>query len=196
MTLLDNKQLIENFSSPTRTRVQRDEQSYRDMYDVTFEELTECMNKYKKNVFVNDMKARWWRDKMDWAIKRYHDYAIAGNIKSHYIQKGISLKKSNVTFEHVIPGQQVRELLLAGLITIDQALNSPTCRVSKHFDKLLRDAGLVKHSPNCWIFFSRYIVAAKTAGIAIPEFETYNGHQVDPESWELPDHYRYFNVPI
>ncbi len=45
---------------------------------------------------------------LDHWIRRYHDYAIRGNIGSHYVASGI--KQGETVFEHVIPANVVRDM--------------------------------------------------------------------------------------
>jgi len=194
MSLLDNKHLIESFKGKTRSKVKRTDDAYREMYESTVEDLTEMIAVYKDLVLDNGIRSRRQRDKIDWTIKRYQRYCITEKIGSHYHQKGISLHSKDVTVEHVIPETIVREMLLDGVINIDQAINSPICRVSKQFDRALRKSGLVKMTPDPWFFFSRYVTAAKTASVALPEFETFNGQLITLETWSLIDHCQFFNI--
>jgi hypothetical protein len=91
-------------------------------------------------------------------------------------------------FEHVIPVNDLRELLLGEKITIQQALNSPTCMLHKGNDRKLTESGLVKSTPSRNFFFKRYI----SLGVQI---KTYNGYQVDNlETWSLSDHYKFFKI--
>lgn len=196
MSLQQRKDLIENYRVKEHPRVKRDEESYREMYEDTYEDLVKAIESYKEVAFVRSIRSRRRLDAIEHHIKRYQRYCISEKIGSHYHQKGVSLLSKDVTVEHVIPAKVIRDMLLEGLITIDQALNSPICRVSKKFDSALRNSGLVKLTPNSWFFFSRYATAAKTLGISVPEFETFNGNLIDLETWSLTDHYRFFNVSV
>jgi hypothetical protein len=196
MSLLARQQLIESFQAPTRPKVARNDQSYIDMYNKSAEDLVLAIDAYKDLGIGNNIKHRLGRDRIDSIIKRYQRYCITENIRSHYIQKGISLHSKDVTVEHVIPEQTIREMLLTDLINIEQALNSPICRVSRQFDKSLRKAGLVKMTPNAWFFFQRYASAAESVSIELSEFETFNGQKIDTKTWNLFDHCRYFNISV
>ena len=196
MSLLERKHQIESFKSPVGPKIRRTAQSYRDMYESTVFDLTYFIEQYRNLGTGNTFKHQLCRHRIEMVIKRYQRYCIAENIKSHYNQKGISLLSKDVTIEHVIPARVVRDMLLSELINIDQALNSPICRVSKKFDHALRNTGLVKMTPNAWSFFDRYIAAAKSASIDLPEFETYNGKSVDTSAWDLYEHYNYFNITV
>ena len=92
-------------------------------------------------------------------------------------------------FEHVIPAAKVRDMLLAGVLTVKQALNTPTCLISKRNDDILREEGHVSSSPDYWNFFRRYDVFDDT------KFVTYNGENIRSlETWTLEDHYNFFNI--
>lgn len=196
MSLLERKQLIEYYKPESRPKVKRTPDSYIDMREVTVRALVRLIDEYESVSLGNGIQARWYRDNIDWAIKRYQKYCIEQNIGSHYYQTGISLQSRNVTVEHVIPETVIRSMLLDNMITIDQAINSPICRVSKQFDRALSNAGLVKSSSNPWVFFSRYTSAAKFAGMSVPNFETYNGQVIDPTVWGLFDHCTYFGIAL
>ena len=87
----------------------------------------------------------------------------------------------------MIPAKDVLGMLLEGKLTVKQALNAPTCLISKADDVKLRKSGLGKLNPNPWFFFRRYQVLNST-------FNTYNGQNVDLNDWTLEDHYRFFNI--
>ena len=198
MSLLERKHKIETFRSPRRPLVERNHDSYRVMYSSIKTDLISLIDEYHELGLGNNIRHRWCRDQIDNAIKRYHDYCIVQDIKSHYVQQGVSLLSKHVIVEHVIPRQIVRELLLCGELTLDQALNSPICRVSRDFNKQINDAGLVKSTPDAWLFFSRYTAAATLAEITVPAFSisTYNGIPIDVSTWSLPDHYAYFGIEL
>ena len=179
------KQLVESYKKTERNRgVVRNTYSYRQCLEFTVEELTRLLEIYRGTVYEEDMRARLLRDSIDHHIRRYHGYAIEGKFGSHYREVGVSDKNS--VFEHVIPASSVRDMLIEGKLTINQALNAPTCRIQKHNDKILRESGLVKTSPDHWHFFKRYQVLNS-------QFETYNGQPIrDISSWSLEDHYNIF----
>ena len=112
------------------------------------------------------------------------EFLTQGKIQAHYRQKGITTKKGNV-FEHVIPARTVRNLLIADRLTLQQALNSPTCLISNEVDQQLKQFKLNKRTPNVWWFWQRY------QGLGI-ELETFDGQEVDVNIWDLAQHYQRF----
>jgi hypothetical protein len=93
----------------------------------------------------------------------------------------------NCIFEHVIPAAKVRDMLIQGVLTTAQALNTPTCFISTANDQLLREHGRVSSSPDYWQFFRRYDVFNKNT-----QFKTHNGTAIDILTWTLENHYNYF----
>lgn len=181
---------MQNLRGKRYTKVKRNEKSYQQCEESTIEELERLLDLYRNNVVEEDMQARLWRDRIDNAIRRYQEYAIQGRIKSHYNQRGVSLAAKDVTFEHVIPQRVIRDKLIDGEITISQAINMPTCRVSKTVDQALRDHSLHDSTPDGWIYFKRYQIVAPDI-----EIETYNGRLIDNLStWTLQDHFDFFGV--
>ena len=138
-----------------------------------------------KNCLEEDQTARLIRDSIDHWLRRYHDYAVRGNIGAHYRQTGIV--QGETVFEHVIPASEIRDMLIEGHLTVTQALNAPTCLISKVDDVILRNNGLSSSTPSRWFFFRRYQVLNSA-------FNTYNGQAVEVDSWTLEDHYRLFNI--
>jgi hypothetical protein len=76
--------------------------------------------------------------------------------------------------------------LLADKITIEQALNAPTVRLSRVKHMMLKDAGWAKSTPNMWIPFKRY------TNVFEAKYTTYDGTAIDPDTWTLDQHYSYF----
>jgi len=80
-------------------------------------------------------------------------------------------------------------MLIQGVLTTAQALNTPTCFISKPNDQLLRKHRRVSSSPNYWKFFERYdIFDAST------EFVTHDGHLINCDQWTLQDHFNLFGI--
>lgn len=173
-----------------KNSVKRNDQAYEQALTTTVEELQRLLTLYQDTVFADDMRARLYRDSMDFWIRRYQGYSIQGRIKSHYCQTGVSLAAKDTIFEHVIPAAVVRDKLILGHLTITQALNVPTCRVARTTDAALRTKGLHDSTPDGWFFFRRYQTAVPDIGI-----ETYNGQVIsDLSSWTLQDHYDCFGI--
>lgn len=179
------RQLVESFLKRSYRKVQRNDKAYRQTLDITTSELTRLLEMYR-GCIDEDQTARLIRDSIDHWIRRYHDYVIRGDIGSHYVANGI--KQGETVFEHIIPANIVRDMLIQGKLTINQALNTPTCLISKVDDVILRESGLGSASPNNWVFFNRYQVLNT-------KFKTWNGQEItDLSNWTLEDHYNYFNI--
>ena len=179
------KNLVESFKKSTYKKVTRNDNSYQQLYDFTSQELNRYLEMYSK-VVAEDQTAREIRNRIDDLIRRYQKYAIKERHGSHYREAGVVEKNS--IFEHVIPQNNIRDMLISGLLTIDQALNSPTCLVKKSSDLILAENGLVTTSPDNWKFFKRYSVLNST-------FTTFNGQTIpDIENWTLADHFKMFNI--
>lgn len=178
--------LVESFSPVTYSRVQRGDQAYKETYELTVKKLNLLVTEYKELTQVGQT-ARLLRDDIDHWIRRYHGYCIEGAIGSHYKEVGVDL--NNCVFEHVIPAAKVRDMLLQGVLTVTQALNTPTCLISKRNDDILREEGHVSSSPDYWHFFRRYEVFDDA------KFVTYTGKEVsDLENWDLGKHFELFGV--
>jgi hypothetical protein len=89
-------------------------------------------------------------------------------------------------FEHLIPAARIRDLLLAGSITTEQALNAPTVRLSRAKHHLLKEAGWSSTTPDMWLPFRRYSQVFET------KYETHDGTMIDPKTWTLEQHFNYF----
>lgn len=178
------KTLVESFVKHNYRKVQRNTKSYQQTDDITVSEIERLVDMYK-TCLEEDQTARLIRDSIDHWLRRYHDYSIRGDIGAHYRQIGIV--HGETVFEHVIPANEIRDMLIEGKLTVNQALNAPTCLISKVDDVILRKSGLSASSPSRWFFFRRYQVLNST-------FNTYNGQNIDLDTWTLEDHYRLFNI--
>lgn len=179
------KELIESFRKRAYKRVQRNDQSYKQTYDFTVSELERLLEMYRACI-DEDQYARLLRDSMDHHIRRYHGYSIEGNFGGHYRQFGVDEK--NCIFEHIIPATNVLAMLIEGRLTVNQALNTPTCLINKTDDVILRESGLGSSSPDNWNFFKRYKVLNS-------KFRTYNGTQIeDLDTFTLEDHFKLFGI--
>jgi hypothetical protein len=125
------------------------------------------------------------RNDIDYYLRRYHKYCIEERegMGAHYVEVGAD---EDTDFEHLIPASRVRDLLLAGTITVEQALNAPTVRLSRAKHMALKDAGWASHTPDMWLPFVRY------ANVFEAQYETHDGKTIDPQTWTLEDHFNYF----
>jgi len=89
-------------------------------------------------------------------------------------------------FEHVIPAAVARDMLLYDRLTVDEALNIPTCRLSATKHKKLNSTKLGSTTPDIYWFWQRY----QSLDITV---ETHDNNVVDMASWNLDTHYEYFN---
>jgi hypothetical protein len=183
----NNRELVEGFVKPSRSRgVKRNDESYAQCLETTTSELERLVDMYRNTVFVEDMRARLLRDNIDKWIRRYHDYAIQGRIKSHY--REVDVDEKDCVFEHIVPVSSLVDMLIQDRLTISQALNAPTCLIKKSSDVILKDNGLTKISPNIWFFFRRYQILNSN-------FVTYNGQPMtNINNWSLDDHWKLFGV--
>jgi len=179
------KTLIEGFRKQAYKRVQRNDYSYKQTDDFTTSELERLLEKYLSKI-EEDQEARLIRDAMEHHIRRYHGYSVEGKIGAHYRQLGVD--EDNCIFEHIMPVNTIVAMLIEGRLTINQALNTPTCLINKQDDVLLRESGLNSTSPDNWYFFRRYKVLNS-------KFKTYNGQPiVDPDNFTLQDHFDLFGI--
>ena len=85
----------------------------------------------------------------------------------------------------MIPNKTVRDLLIGGYITPQQACNPPTCILSEENDAKLRKTGWVSKTPDVYNFWERYCYCFETEGV----FETYTGKIVNTDM-TLKDHFQ------
>jgi hypothetical protein len=176
------KQLVESYQPTKYKQVRRGDESYKSTLDLTERELARLVSLYSHQQTLQEQ--RLIRDAIDHWLRRYHGYAIEGSIGSHYIEQGVDVQ--SCIFEHVIPASKVRDMLLQGILTINQAMNTPTCLISSDNDKLLRKHGHVSSSPDYWNFFNRYAVLDSI-------FVTHDGKEINSD-WNLQKHYKYFGI--
>ena len=179
------KTLVEGYHHTNYKRVNRNNTSYNQTLEFVTLELKRLVLLYHDQ-FDQDQTATLIRDSIDYYIRRYHDYVIKGAFGGHYREVGVDYKNS--VFEHVIPASSVRNMLIQERLTINQALNTPTCRITKSSDRTLQTMGLIATSPNNWFFFQRYQVLNS-------KFETYNGQSIEHANrLTLEDHFKLFNI--
>jgi hypothetical protein len=176
------KESLNKFTKANYTKVKRSTNTHCESLAIAVSELERLIGLYRGN--HTPQTARLIRDSIDHWIRRYHGYVIEGGIGAHYSEVGVDLK--NCIFEHVIPAAKVRDMLIQGVLTAPQALNTPTCFISKTNDQLLRDHKRVSTSPDYWNFFKRYDIFDNV------EFCTYNDVSVDQTTWTLEDHFNFF----
>jgi len=182
------KTLIERvggFAQKKPTPVKRGGASYDATYKFCVRGLKLCIWMYRR-LQVEDQTARLIRDVMDFLLRRYHGYAIKENIGAHYYEQGLP-PSAKTEFEHVIPAAVARDLLLFDRLTIDEALNIPTCRLSAKNHKKLNSTKLGSTTPDIYWFWQRY----QQLGV---ELVTHDGVAVDTATWNLDNHYSYFKV--
>jgi len=175
---------VQGFVQTTVTQVRRNGESYDQCQRFVEQELESALTQYRALDRVN-MTARLLRDKMDWLLRRYQNYCIREQFGGHYREVGVS--KKDCDFEHVLPESVVRDLLIHQRITIAQAMNSPTCMLSRRNHRELNSTVLGRTTPDIVQFWQRY----QSLGV---EIETHRGDAVDLETWTLADHYSYFGI--
>jgi hypothetical protein len=182
------KKLMERvggFAQKKPTPVKRGGASYDATYNFCKSEIERLTLMYQA-LTVEDQTARLIRDMIDVLLRRYHGYSIKENFGAHYREQGLAAGVK-VEFEHVIPAAVARDLLLVGRLSVDEALNIPTCRLSAVNHRKLNSTQLGSTTPDIYWFWKRY----QTLGIAV---ETHDGTAVDAVTWNLDTHYQYFSV--
>ena len=179
------KESLTKFTKANYTKVKRSTDTHSESLAIAVSELERLINMYKDN--HAPQTARLLRDSMDHWIRRYHGYVIEGGIGAHYTEVGVGIK--NCIFEHVIPAAKVRDMLIQGVLTTAQALNTPTCFISQLNDQLLREHKRVSSSPDYWQFFKRYDVFDTNT-----KFQTHNGKEININKWTLQDHFKLFGI--
>ena len=184
------EQLKEGWRPLSSKPVKRTNQTYIETLDLATFEIERLVNLYRARDFCEDQTNRLYRDKMDHWLRRYQSYCIKQKIESHYNQCNVSLANKDCTFEHVIPAGQVVWMLIRKELTTAQALNVPTCRLSKQDDKNLTKKGLVKLNLEPYFPFRRYLQVNKTI-----EIETCNGEIIkDLSNYTLLQHFDLFDI--
>lgn len=178
------KESLEQFSAPVYARTMRSAETYRSVSSHCRKHLARLVGEYRA-VQNDQQQLRELRNDIDYYLRRYHAYCIKERlgVHAHYHEVGV---EDRFDFEHLIPAARVRDLLLAETITIDQAINAPTVRLSRDKHEQLKDAGWASTTPNMWLPFERYLQVFDA------QFQTYDGTLVDPTSWTLENHYNYF----
>jgi hypothetical protein len=176
--------LIEGYQPGNVPRVQRSGAAYEQTYQYFYGNVQLLIDRYRE-LEQHDQTARLIRDDIEHALRRYHEYCIQQNTGAHYLQEGLG-RDQEVDFEHVIPARIVRDALISGRMTIDQAFNAPTCNLSREKHKVLDEQKLTKTTPCPFWFWRRY----QNLGIKI---KTRSGEVIDTETWNLDTHYEHFS---
>ena len=177
------KSLVESYQPTIYQRVKRSEQTHADSTVLTEQEIARLLSLYQNQQTLQEK--RLVRDAIDHWLRRYHGYVIEGGIGSHYIEVGVNTR--SCIFEHIVPARDALDMLLQGIMTVKQAMNIPTCLISKDNDQVLRESGLVQSSPDYWLFFKRYTVLDS-------QFATHDGNIIDINDWTLKKHFDYFEI--
>ena len=176
---------VSGFAQKKPTPVKRGGASYDATYNFCKQEIERYVAMYRA-LPSEDQTARLIRDMIDVLLRRYHGYSIKENFGAHYFEKGLA-HGTKTEFEHVIPAAVARDMLLFDRLTVDEALNIPTCRLSAKNHKKLNSTGLVSTTPDIYWFWQRY----QSLGIQV---QTHDGVEVDTVTWNLDSHYNHFKV--
>lgn len=181
-TLQEN---VQGFAHPEYGRVQRDGAAFVATERFVRRGLTICLTVYRRLQRL-DQTAALLRYFMDHLLRKYHDYAIKDQFRAHYRDADLSVT-DKTDFEHVIPVAVLMALLIHNKITVELAMNPPTCLIKKRHHKLLKSQGLDNKTPDTWWFWKRYA----RLGIRL---ETHTGDPVDPAVWNLGTHVTHFSI--
>lgn len=179
------EQQVSGFQSPDYGRVVRDGAAYVATERFVRRGLRLCLAAYRKLERL-DQTARLLRDAIDFLLRRYHGYAIKERIRAHYRDSDLQ-PGEKADFEHVIPAATLAALLIQGRISVELAMNPPTCLLKKKHHALLHRQGLANRTPDVWNFWQRYSMLGVT-------IETHDGAPVDPSTWNLGTHVKYFKI--
>jgi hypothetical protein len=178
------KESLEQFVAPNYGKTKRTSDTYATVAKYCTSNLNRLIADY--SAVRNDQQLlREIRNDIDYFLRRYHGYCIEqrDGMLAHYHEVGAD---ENCDFEHLIPAARIRDLLLASKITVEQALNAPTVRLSRVKHMALKDAGWAAKTPNMWLPFERY------TNVFDATYQTHDGTDVDPKTWTLEKHYNYF----
>lgn len=179
------KQLLEEFIAPVYGKTSRSNESYRTVAEYCTRNLARLVTEYAA-VQNNQQLLQEIRKDIDQYLRRYHKYCIEerAGMLAHYYEIGAD---DNCDFEHLIPASRLRDLLLARKLTVEQALNAPTVRLSRSKHLSLKDAGWESKTPNMWLPFERY------TNVFDARYQTYDGTDINPFTWTLEQHFKYFD---
>lgn len=178
------KESLDQFAAPVYGRTQRTAATYRTVAQYCTRRLQQLVTEYRQ--VQNDQQLlREIRNDIDNYLRRYHEYCIKqrDGMGAHYHEVGAD---ADTDFEHLIPAARIRDLLLAQVFTVEQALNAPTVRLSRSKHALLKEAGWDSRTPDMWLPFRRY------SQVFSAQYVTHDGVPVDPDRWTLEQHFSYF----
>jgi hypothetical protein len=178
------KESLDQFTAPVYIRTKRTAETYKTVAVHCRSHLDRLVGEYY--MVRNDQQwLREIRNDIDYYLRRYHEYCIEqrDGMKAHYHEIGAD---DECDFEHLIPASRIRDLLLAGAITTEMALNAPTVRLSRAKHMMLKDAGWASKTPDMWLPFTRY------TNVFTAEYQTHDGTIIDPVTWSLEQHFDYF----
>lgn len=175
--------LLENYRPANYRRVVRDGNGYVQTERIARDRIQKAVIEYNQ-LTATDQYARLLRDEIDFWLRRYHGYCIKDNFGGHYREKDLS-KKDKVDFEHVIPAATIRDMLIQNRLTVEQAMNAPTCLLRRRNHSRLKKLGLASRTPNAYLFWSRYQALSV-------DLETHDRLPIDQGTWTLDDHYAKF----
>lgn len=175
---------LDQFTAPVYGKTWRTADTYRTVAQHCTQHLDRLVNEYH-TVRNDQQQLREIRNDIDYYLRRYHEYCIKqrDGMGAHYHEQGAD---KDTDFEHLIPAARIRDLLLTSVITVEQALNAPTVKLSRDKHQLLKEAGWASHTPDMWLPFRRY------SQVFSAQFETFDGRIIDPNTWTLEDHFNYF----
>ena len=178
------KESLDQFTAPVYGKTKRTPDTYRTVADYCRRNLIRLVDEY--HAVQNDQQLlREIRNDIDKYLRRYHEYCIQqrDGMAAHYHEVDAD---DECDFEHLIPAARIRDLLLATSISVEQALNAPTVRLSRAKHSALKEAGWASTTPDMWLPFRRY------SQVFSAEYETHDGTAIDPETWTLERHFEYF----
>ncbi len=182
------RECTEGFQPSSYGRVQRSGETYVATERWARSVVTWALEQYRQMDRL-DQTARLLRDQMEKALRRYHDYAIKerlGKPGAYYRDATIKPhEKTGLIFEHVIPVRYLINMLIQNKISIELAMNPPTCLLREAQDDILEKAGLGDRTPCPFNFWRRY----QSLNI---EIITHDNQPIDQSTWTPYDHFERF----
>ena len=175
---------LSRFQAPVYGKTVRTADTYRTVANRCRRMLADLVSEY--HAVQNDQQElREIRNDIDGYLRRYHEYCIKqrDGMGAHYHEIDAD---GETDFEHLIPAARIRDLLLSQSVTVEQALNAPTVVLSRAKHRALKEAGWASSTPDMWLPFRRY------TQVFSAQYQTHDGTAVDPATWTLEQHYRYF----